>query len=194
LTKVLFFQIAQLLIILSFTIFISDLRKKRSSEPLLSKSFIKIMKLSYIIPIAIYGYTLVTLNVLFTLDYLAILLTLLGTVTVIKAKMDLGSYHVWTGYKREDTELVVRGIYRWIRHPLYVGIFIFIFGALFTVIPHVKWFLLVPFFASLSYIVIFLIIASKRETSFLRDKFGDRFSQYCEKVHPFLPFYKYDDS
>jgi protein-S-isoprenylcysteine O-methyltransferase Ste14 len=151
------------------------------------------MKLNYIIPIAIYGYTLVTLDHLFALDYLAVILTFLGTATVIKAKIDLGDYHVWTGYKREDTKLVIKGIYRWIRHPLYLGIFIFILGGLSTVILRIKWFLLIPFSASLSYIMAFLIIASKKETAFLKEKFDDSFSRYCKQVHPFLPFQKYDD-
>ena len=190
--EVLLFKIGQFLIVFCFTFFISDLRKKINSKPLINKVFIWIMKLSYIIPIVIYGYILATLDDLHIFDYTALIVTILGAVTVIKAKIDLGEYHVWAGYGREKTKLVIEGIYRWVRHPIYVGIFIFIFGSSLTVISHLKWFLLVPFFASLSYIMVFLIIASKKEEAFLRKKFDDKFSRYCKQVHPFLPFQKYD--
>lgn len=192
-SNVLIFKITQFLVIVIFTLYISDLRKKEGSQPLMDKKYIWVMKFSYVIPIAIYGYTLITMSELLIFDYLALLLTILGASIVIKSKTDLGDYHVWTGYKREKTKLVIQGIYRWIRHPLYAGIFVFIFGSFLTIFPHIKWSLLIPFLISLSYISVFLVISSKKETAFLRKKFGDKFSRYCERIHPFLPLQKYED-
>ena len=192
--NLLLFKIAQFLVTLGFVFFISDLRRKEGCEPLIDEKFVWAMKLSYLIPITIYFYTLVTLGKILPIDFAALLLTLLGAIMVIKAKIDLGNYHIWTGYKREEIELVVKGIYRWMRHPMYLGIFIFIFGAILTVIPHLNnKYLLIPFFLCLSYIIGFLTIAAKKETAFLEKKFGDRFSRYFEQIHPFFPLNKYED-
>ncbi|MCF7891205.1 isoprenylcysteine carboxylmethyltransferase family protein [Candidatus Bipolaricaulota bacterium] len=149
------------------------------------------MKFCYLVPIAVYVFTLISLEGLSPLDYGALGLTFLGTVIVVKAKVVLGKHHAWTGYCKDETKLVIRGIYKWIRHPMYLGIFVFTFGASLTMISNIPWFLVAPTIASISYIIVFLTLSSRKETSFLEGKFGSQFIEYRKQVHPFLPIQKH---
>jgi protein-S-isoprenylcysteine O-methyltransferase Ste14 len=192
-TKVLLYKFAQSAVLLTFTIFISDIRRKEGSRPLVDELLVLLMKLCYLIPVSVFAYSIYRLASVSILGYLSIGLTFAGTTLVLKAKLDLGDYHVWTGYGKEETRLVVRGVYRWIRHPIYAGIFLFILGAMLVTVPGTPWFLLIPFFISLTYITAFLIYASIKETEFLKKKFGDEFIQYYKRVHPFVPVNKYEE-
>ena len=46
----------------------------------------------------IYCYTLVEFNMLAIFDLAALSLTFVGALLTLKAKVDLGRYHTWTGY------------------------------------------------------------------------------------------------
>jgi len=184
------FKIVQFIILLTFSALISDLRKKKGMRSLINEKLILAMKFCYLIPICIYGYILVTLDFLLTSDFIALALTFLATLLAMKAKIDLGEHHAWTGFHFETTKLVTKGIYAFIRHPLYTGIFIFIFGALTTGIPH-SWFLTTIALTPLVYIMTFLAVVSTRETKLLAQEFGYAFLKYQEQVHPFLPLRKF---
>lgn len=75
------------------------------------------------------------------LDFLALVLTFLGTVIVVKSKLDLGICHTWAGYCKQPSELEVSGIYAYIRHPLYTGIHLFSVDELLTLALHAQWYL-----------------------------------------------------
>lgn len=164
---------------------------KKEMFPLINDKLTLALKISCLIPIGIYGYTLATLDWLSVYDLIALALTFFGTLFAVKAKIDLGECHTWTGYCLKTTNLVVKGIYAYIRHPLYVGIYISIFGGLLTLISHAPWFLTSIALITLGYIIPFLGIAATRETKFLAQEFGEEFLKYKDQVHPFLPLRKY---
>jgi protein-S-isoprenylcysteine O-methyltransferase Ste14 len=160
---------------------------------LINKRFLRILKISYLIPLAIYAYVLFNLNCLSLLDGIALAVTSLGMVIAALAKIHLAEKHTWTGYCKENTDCFFsKGIYSYMRHPLYTGIYIFAFGGLITLVLHSEWYLTVIVIAALSYIMSFLALSAKRETEFLSNKLGIRFTDYKEAVHPFLPIKKYN--
>ena len=122
-----------------FVVFISDFRKKTGMVPLVNEKITKLLKFSYFVPLIICGYTLAIMDYLSYLDFLALVLTFLGTVIVAKAKLDLGICHTWAGYCKQSSELEVSGIYAYIRHPLYTGIHLFSVGELLTLALHAQW-------------------------------------------------------
>jgi len=185
------FKVAQLIILFIFAIFISDLRKRKGMVPLTNEKLIVAMKVCYLLPICIYGYTVITLDSLFASDFIAFSLTTLGTLLAVKAKRDLREYHTWTGYHLQTTKIMTNGVYAFIRHPLYTAIYIFIFGALSTVIPHARWYFTAIFLITLAYIMVFLGTMATRETNFLARQFGEKFLRYAKYVHPFLPVRKF---
>lgn len=76
--------------------------------------------------------------------------------------------------------LVTTGIYRFIRHPQYTGIFLFTFGWILhwpSVITLVLWPILVAAYVWLSH----------REEKFITEEFGDAYRQYARKTPRFFP-------
>lgn len=186
--ELLAFKIAQLTTLMIFTIFISDLRQKKQN-PLINQTPLKILKIGYIVPICLYAYTIITLTSLSYFDTLALVTTCIGTMLVVISKITLGNKHTWAGYCHKTSDSFrAEGIYSYIRHPLYTGIFIFSIGGFFTFFLNSMWFLsLIVVIA----IVSFLAIVAKRETAHLSEKFGDCFEEYKSQVHPFLPLRRF---
>ncbi len=191
------FKIAQFIILLTFVVFISDLRKKRRMTPLINGKLTLAMKLCYPILFCIYGFVIVTLELLLFLDFVALAVTSLGTLLVVKAKIDLGRYHTWAGYHFRATKLVTEGVYAFLRHPIYTGVYVFILGGLSTGILHAPWFLTnigpaaLVYMVALVYIMALLPIVASQETKLLAQEFGDEFLKYQEQVHAFLPLRKF---
>jgi len=187
------FKIVQFITLIIFTAFISDLRKKEEMHPLINEKLTIAVKILYFVPISIYGYTVATLDFLLITDFVGLALAILGTVLVVKAKIDLGEYHAWTGYQLRVTKLVTKGIYSYIRHPLYTGIYIFIFGTFLTLITHAQWYLTGIWLIILVYIMVFLAVTAARETKLLAQKVGDEFLRYQSRVHSFLPIRRFKE-
>lgn len=151
----------------------------------------KSLEVSYLIPLSIYVYVLARLASLSTLDLIALITATSGTLVAAKVKWDLGKCHTWTGYCLNSSKLNTYGIYAYIRHPIYTGIFIFVLGGLITVIPDSPWYLSLVVILSLVYILSFLAILGRKETKILAKEIGPEFKHYTKQVHPFLPLRKY---
>ena len=83
-------------------------------------------------------------------------------------------------YPQKSEILVITGIYKISRNPMYLGFLILLFGW-FVILENVATLLLLPIF--LLYINQFQI---KPEEKFLLKKFGSDFSQYCNKVRRWI--------
>ena len=79
------------------------------------------------------------------------------------------------------TQLVVRGLYRYVRNPMYLGAFIMLLGeaALFESLALLQY--AVAWFVIINLIVLF------REEPVLRRRFGDSYDRYVRSVHRWLP-------
>lgn len=186
-----FFKFVQFIIISVFVIFISDFRKKRGMIPLISEKITMLLKLSYFIPVTIFAYTIITIDYLTSFDFVALALTFMGTVIIVKAKLDLGICHTWVGYCKQSSKLEVSGIYAYIRHPLYLGVHLFSIGGLVMLTFHAQFYLTVVAFIMGLFMILFLTITASKETEYLTKKLGNHFIRYRDQVHPFLPLKKY---
>lgn len=191
------FKIVQFIILLTFAVFVSDLRRKKGMIPVINDKLTLAMRLCYPILICVYGFIIATLDLLLLLDFVALAVTLLGTLLVVKAKLDLGEHHTWAGFHFKATKLVTEGVYAFIRHPLYTGVYIFILGGLSTGILHAPWFLTdigpvtLVYAVALAYVMALLPIIAALETKLLVQEFGGEFLKYQEQVHAFLPLRKF---
>ncbi len=163
--------------------------------PLIGEKWTLLLKASYLVPFAAYAYVLFTISWLSLLDLLALGVTLLGTGLIVKAKRDLSAHHTWVGYCIASTKFTTNGIYAYIRHPIYTGIYIVVLGSLFTIIPRISLVSYATLAAvailSIAYTMGFLAFLANKETKNLLKKHGTPFQHYKEKVHPFLPLRKY---
>jgi protein-S-isoprenylcysteine O-methyltransferase Ste14 len=188
------FKIIQIVIIVVFAVFISDFRRKKGMKPLINEKLTRILKLSYLVPLTIYIYVIITLESIALYDYLALAITTAGALTAAKGKMDLSPCHTWTGYCLDSSQLMVNGIYAYIRHPIYTGIYIFTIGGLLTVIPHATLILSSIIVAAVVFILSFLAIITHKENVYLSEKIGPEYLEYKNQVNSFLPIRKYKGS
>lgn len=99
------------------------------------------------------------------------LVTFLGVLLIV-----LG----WSEVYRARDRLATQGIYRYLRHPQYLGILLVTGGWLIhwpTVIGLVMWPILV---------VVYVRLAGK-EDAYLASRFGSEFREYAEKTGAFFP-------
>ena len=92
----------------------------------------------------------------------------------------IGSGITPTGVTRKEHKLVTRGIYRWIRHPLYTigSSFIVSFGMMAD-----NWF--ITAFGILAFIL--MAVRTPKEEANLIEKFGDEYREYMKHTGRFLP-------
>ncbi len=113
-------------------------------------------------------------------QWIGVLLTAAGVAVAIWARWHLGSN--WSGVVtlKEGHELIRTGPYRTIRHPIYTGILLALFGTAFAtgeirglVAVVIAW---LSFYAKAS-----------REESFLSEEFGASFAEQRKHTGMFLP-------
>jgi protein-S-isoprenylcysteine O-methyltransferase Ste14 len=78
-------------------------------------------------------------------------------------------------------ELVVRGLYRRVRNPMYVGILSILLG---EALLFASWRLFE--YTAAAFIVFFLVVVLYEEPM-LRHKFGESYRQYCKNVSRWVP-------
>jgi len=182
-------KIVSILIVLLFGYFVSDINKKES-KPLVHKTMLIIMKIVFPIPMICYIYFLVVNNQISAWDLIALLSTIIGTTIVGFSKNKLGVKHSWAGYSKQNiSEIEKTGIYAIVRHPLYTGIYIACFGTFLFVIQRVvnNPIIFIIYIISISFVVTFLYISSKKESVALKERFGEEFAQYEREVPAFIP-------
>ncbi len=193
--SVFLFKMAQLGVLAVLTVFISDFRQKKGMVPLVGEKWTSLLKITYLIPLAAYVDILLSMRSVAPLDYAALAMTLLGTFLVVRSRRDLAAGHTWSGYRMEAEAFTARGIYAWIRHPLYAGIFVVVSGSLCSILPRIDLSLSlalpVAALVCISYVLCFLVFTARRETVLLLERFGAPFRRYRESVHPFLPLKRY---
>ena len=105
---------------------------------------------------------------------------LMGAALILAGFFKLGRNLTPLPYPKEDSELIVEGPYRFVRHPIYSGGIIMAYGWAFWI--H-GW--LTIFYATILFI--FLDIKSRREEEWLKDKFP-AYPLYQKRVHKLIPF------
>ena len=79
------------------------------------------------------------------------------------------------------TQLVVRGLYRYVRNPMYLGAFILLLGeaALFQSLPLLQY--------GVAWFIIINLIVLFGEEPVLRRRFGDSYERYTAAVRRWVP-------
>ena len=117
--------------------------------------------------------------------YLAVPLWLIGTLIIIWCSIDIiCKGHGTPAHLDPPKELVVIGLYRYVRNPIYVGAMLVLFG---TIIWSTSaWTLL---YSTLAYTAFnFLIIVI--EEPILKNTFGMAYTEYVQRVSRWIPKFK----
>ncbi len=113
-------------------------------------------------------------------EWAGVLLTAAGVAVAFWARWHLGAN--WSGVVtlKEGHELIRTGPYRNIRHPIYTGILLALFGTV-VVTGELRGLLAVAI-AWLSF-----YWKARREESFLSQEFGEKFAAHAKQTGMFLP-------
>lgn len=109
-----------------------------------------------------------------------LLLTAGGLVFAVWARIALGANWSGTVTIKTDHNLIRRGPYKWIRHPIYTGLLISVVG---TVLLQGE----VRSFFGFAIILFALYRKARREERFLSEEFGESFAEHSKHTGMFLP-------
>ncbi|HKR63769.1 MAG TPA: isoprenylcysteine carboxylmethyltransferase family protein [Thermoanaerobaculia bacterium] len=118
------------------------------------------------------------------LAVVSMILMILGGAIMLRCVFDFA----WTGRGTPapwdpPRRLVIRGLYRWVRNPMYVGMGLFLIGeALMLTGIQREMFILI---ASLFAVVTAFVMLYEEPT--LRATFGDDYEEYCREVRRWIP-------
>ncbi|HEY1469643.1 MAG TPA: isoprenylcysteine carboxylmethyltransferase family protein [Candidatus Acidoferrum sp.] len=111
---------------------------------------------------------------------LGLLFTALGVGISIHARLTLGTN--WSGVVtlKKDHELVRKGLYRWIRHPIYTGVLVAMIGTA-MIKGHLRgWIGFAIVWAAFYF-------KARREERLLCEEFGEKFREHSRRTGMFLP-------
>src|SRR5262249_53697539 len=113
--------------------------------------------------------------------WLGFILVLAGVALAIAARVSLGGN--WSGIVtlKQDHELICKGPYRLVRHPIYTGLVVAVLG---TAIAQGE---LRSVFA-LALVIAALVHKIGIEEAFLIQEFGDAYDRYRHQVPALIPF------
>ena len=112
--------------------------------------------------------------------WLCVMMTILGLLFAVWARLILGSNWSGTVTIKTDHQLIRRGPYRWIRHPIYTGM---LAALLATAMIQGRLGGMVGF----AFVLLALYRKARREESFLSQEFGEGFSEHRQQTGMFLP-------
>jgi protein-S-isoprenylcysteine O-methyltransferase Ste14 len=107
---------------------------------------------------------------------LAVICVWAGVGLAVWARFSLGGDWSAVVAIKEGHQLVLRGPYAVVRHPMYTGFLLAVLGAALAMARGGGFVALALLFASLLY-------KSRREERFLRDRFGSQYDRYRQEVH-----------
>jgi protein-S-isoprenylcysteine O-methyltransferase Ste14 len=104
-----------------------------------------------------------------------------GLAFAVWARVTLGRNWSGTVTVKQDHELIRRGPYRWVRHPIYTGL---LFGFLGTAVALAQW------RGLLAVVIVFVALWRKLrlEERWMSELFGDQYERYRREVAALLPF------
>ncbi len=113
--------------------------------------------------------------------WLGLFLTVAGCAFAIWARIYIGSNWSATVTVKENHQLILRGPYAVVRHPIYAGFLLAMAGTA-LVIGEVR--------AALGVAVALLafLVKSSREEQFMREQFNGEYVRYSQRVRRLIPF------
>jgi protein-S-isoprenylcysteine O-methyltransferase Ste14 len=108
-------------------------------------------------------------------------LIVMGYTLLLLGQITLGRFHSSTLVIKEDHRLITHGIYRLVRHPMYLGVILVAIGLAVTA-SSVTGFLIM-----LALVPVFLI-RIRMEERLLMQEFGDAYRAYRAATNKLIPF------
>ncbi len=177
------YQTIQAILLASVAVFISDSAASRVKYSPLPPFAPRLVQSLYLLLGAGYLFTLFTIENTLTVDWLSLLLMILAAVIVIKGVVD----------KRESERqpgFLPVGLYRYLRHPIYTGLTLFIIGIMVITITHAHFTVGLLMALAAGGILVFLYANAQKEEERSKEKYGQEFVLYQQTIYAILPIKK----
>ena len=115
-------------------------------------------------------------------NVIGICLLFIGLSIRIFSMNKLGKYYSTLLFTNEDHKLITTGIYKYIRHPIYLGDMLFYFGIGISLSNYII-ILVLLLSSSTAY-----IIRMNQEEKMMIEGFGNEYVVYCSKTKRLIPF------
>jgi protein-S-isoprenylcysteine O-methyltransferase Ste14 len=115
-----------------------------------------------------------------TLLLICVTVTILGLLFAVWARLALGANWSGTITIKTNHQLIRRGPYRWIRHPIYTGMLAALLAVAITQG-------LLSGAVGFAFVFLALFRKARREELFLSQEFGDGFAEHRQHTGMFLP-------
>jgi protein-S-isoprenylcysteine O-methyltransferase Ste14 len=113
--------------------------------------------------------------------WLGLAVTIGGCAFAIWARATLGSNWSSMVTVKQDHELILRGPYAVVRHPIYSGFLLALTGTAIAVGE-------IRAFIGLGLAFIGFLLKSAAEEKFMREEFSTDYARYCQRVRRLIPF------
>jgi protein-S-isoprenylcysteine O-methyltransferase Ste14 len=156
-------------------------REKKSFRNIISRIFTDCVDVFILLQLAGLSVLPIPGNIIL-FQWVGLALIVAGTRICIVARKQMGANWVHGAeYQiKQKQELVTTGIYAYIRHPIYMGVFLMYIGSE----------LIAGSYLVISFLAFFFIfsVQAKREEKILLVHFGDRYREYMKKTKMLVPF------
>ena len=118
-------------------------------------------------------------------SYLAFPLWVIGALVLLSCFWDFAHKGLGTPVPIDPPKkLIVSGLYRYVRNPMYVGVFLAIIG-------HFLWFgyWIMPVYAGIFFMIVHAFVTLYEEPS-LKERFGAAYETYLYEVPRWIPKFK----
>lgn len=123
---------------------------------------------------------LYVLNTSTLLGFLGFLMCVLGVGLAIGARVSLGSGWVAPASSEVQHDLITKGLFAWVRHPLYGGLLLAMLGS--AIGQSVLWVLPLIVYGP------GFVLSARREEDFLIARFSEQYRSYMGRTKKFVPF------
>ncbi len=107
------------------------------------------------------------------LRYFGLIIFLVGYVFMVWAPLHLGKQFSWLVTVQEKHELITDGPFRYLRHPRYSGIILWIFGVALIFLS-IAGLVLAVLMSAL------MLLRIPKEEKMLHEEFGEKWEEYCK--------------
>ena len=116
------------------------------------------------------------------ISYIGIIVYIVGAVLILRSRIQLGRYGDGTTKLKEDHQLLTKGIYNHVRHPLYLGGMIGRFGLGLSFRGYL---------GTILFVLVYFILFRKRmeiEEQSLISEFGEEYEEYMKQTKRLFPY------
>ena len=114
-------------------------------------------------------------------SYIGVAMILIGGLIRIYSRKELGRFFSFEVVIQKDHKLVKKGLYKYVRHPMYLGMLFIFFGLAIS---------LNSFYGVLALVVFYipaLLYRISSEEGLLMKEFGNQYLDYMEKTKKLIP-------